>query len=80
MINMSRRAALKTAAASAVATLAAPAILHAQVKTLKITTWGGKWGEIMKASVLPALVRGPLGHPWDQVNSGHRAEDGWRST
>ncbi len=57
MIRLSRRAALKTVAASAVASLAAPAILHAQVKTLKITTWGGKWGEIMKASVLPAFEK-----------------------
>ena len=57
MIRLSRRAALKTVAASAVANLAAPAILHAQVKTLKITTWGGKWGEIMKSSVLPAFEK-----------------------
>jgi putative spermidine/putrescine transport system substrate-binding protein len=57
MTRLSRRTALKVAAASAVASLAAPAILHAQVKTLKITTWGGKWGEIMKASVLPAFEK-----------------------
>lgn len=57
MIRLSRRAALKSAALSAVASLAAPAILHAQVKTLKITTWGGKWGEIMKGSVLPAFEK-----------------------
>lgn len=57
MTRLSRRAALKVATASALATLAAPAILHAQVKTLKITTWGGKWGEIMKSSVLPAFEK-----------------------
>ncbi len=57
MTRLSRRTALKVAAASAVATLAAPAILHAQVKTLKITTWGGKWGEIMKGTVLPAFEK-----------------------
>jgi putative spermidine/putrescine transport system substrate-binding protein len=57
MIRLSRRAALKTVAASAVASLAAPSILHAQVKTLKITTWGGKWGDIMKSSVLPAFEK-----------------------
>jgi putative spermidine/putrescine transport system substrate-binding protein len=57
MTRLSRRTALKTVAASAVATLAAPAILHAQVKTLKITTWGGKWGEIMKGTVLPAFEK-----------------------
>ena len=43
--------------AVAAATLAAPSILHAQTKTLKITTWGGKWGEIMKATVLPAFEK-----------------------
>ena len=57
MIRLSRRAALKAAAASTVASLAAPSILHAQVKTLKITTWGGKWGEIMKSAVLPAFEK-----------------------
>ena len=57
MTRLSRRTALKVVAASAVASLAAPAILHAQVKTLKITTWGGKWGDIMKSSVLPAFEK-----------------------
>ena len=57
MTRLSRRTALKAVAASAVASLAAPAILHAQVKTLKITTWGGKWGEIMKGTVLPAFEK-----------------------
>jgi putative spermidine/putrescine transport system substrate-binding protein len=52
---ISRRSALRAGAAAAAATLAAPSILHAQTKTLKITTWGGKWGEIMKGSVLPAF-------------------------
>ena len=36
---------------------ARPSILHAQTKTLKITTWGGKWGDIMKATVLPAFEK-----------------------
>src|SRR4030095_3258166 len=53
---ISRRTMLGTSALAA-ATLAAPSILHAQTKTLKITTWGGKWGEIMKASVLPAFEK-----------------------
>src|SRR5262249_38844183 len=53
-IMISRRALLGTAAAASVA---APAILHAQTKTLKITTWGGKWGDIMKATVLPAFEK-----------------------
>src|SRR5829696_3545210 len=53
---ISRRTVLGTGAVAA-ATLAAPSILHAQTKTLKITTWGGKWGEIMKSEVLPAFEK-----------------------
>ena len=45
------------AGVAAAATVGAPAILHAQTKTLKITTWGGKWGDIMKATVLPAFEK-----------------------
>lgn len=39
--KISRRTVLQAGAAAA-ATFAAPAILHAQTATLKITTWGGK--------------------------------------
>src|SRR5215471_11591695 len=53
---ISRRTLLGTSAVAA-ASLAAPSILHAQTKTLKITTWGGKWGDIMKATVLPAFEK-----------------------
>ena len=55
---ISRRKALRTAAGlAAFSTVGAPAILHAETKTLKITTWGGKWGDIMKAAVLPAFEK-----------------------
>ena len=57
---ISRRTILRGSAglsALAATTLAAPAILHAQTKTLKITTWGGKWGDVMKATVLPAFEK-----------------------
>src|SRR3982074_3889653 len=55
---ISRRKALHAGAGLAALTaLGAPAILHAQTKTLKITTWGGKWGDIMKATVLPAFEK-----------------------
>jgi putative spermidine/putrescine transport system substrate-binding protein len=54
--HLGRRAAIK-AGAAALATIGAPAILHAQTATLKITTWGGKWGEIMKGEVLPAFEK-----------------------
>jgi putative spermidine/putrescine transport system substrate-binding protein len=51
---MKRRDVLK---AAAVLPFAAPAIVNAQEPTLKITTWGGKWGEIMKGEVLPAFEK-----------------------
>jgi putative spermidine/putrescine transport system substrate-binding protein len=54
---ISRRSVLAGAGLTAAATLGAPAILHAQTRTLKITTWGGKWGDIMKATVLPAFEK-----------------------
>src|SRR5258705_12562809 len=53
---ISRRTIMRAGAVAA-ATLGAPSILHAQTKTLKITTWGGKWGDMMKATVLPAFER-----------------------
>src|ERR1043165_1243455 len=53
---ISRRTLLGTSAMAA-ASLAAPSILHAETKTLKITTWGGKWGDMMKATVLPAFEK-----------------------
>ena len=54
---ISRRTILRSCAVTTAAALAAPSILHAQAKTLKITTWGGKWGEVMKATVLPAFEK-----------------------
>src|SRR5918992_920497 len=52
-----RRRLLKTTAAALAASVAAPAVLRAQTKTLKITTWGGKWGTVMKGEVLPAFEK-----------------------
>src|SRR5882762_3944719 len=55
---ISRRKALQAGAGlAAIGALGAPAIAHAETKTLKITTWGGKWGDIMKATVLPAFEK-----------------------
>jgi putative spermidine/putrescine transport system substrate-binding protein len=55
---ISRRKALHSGAVLAgMAALGAPSILHAQTKTLKITTWGGKWGTVMKDTVLPAFEK-----------------------
>jgi putative spermidine/putrescine transport system substrate-binding protein len=55
-LRLTRRQILATTAATW-AGVAAPAILHAQAATLRITTWGGKWGEVMKGEVLPAFER-----------------------
>ncbi len=55
--SMLRRTVALTGGLAAAATVGAPAILHAQTRTLKITTWGGKWGDVMKASVLPAFEK-----------------------
>jgi putative spermidine/putrescine transport system substrate-binding protein len=54
---ITRRKALQVSAVGVVAAVGAPSILHAQTRTLKITTWGGKWGEVMKGSVLPAFEK-----------------------
>lgn len=51
-----RRGFLASTAAAA-AVLGAPAALRAQARTLKITTWGGKWGQVMKGAVLPAFEK-----------------------
>ncbi|MGQ0662536.1 MAG: ABC transporter substrate-binding protein [Pseudomonadota bacterium] len=52
-----RRFLETTAATAALGVIGAPAILHAQTATLRITTWGGKWGEIMRGEVLPAFEK-----------------------
>lgn len=54
--NANRRDLIKATTAAA-ALSGAPTILRAQTSTLKITTWGGKWGEIMKGEVLPAFEK-----------------------
>jgi putative spermidine/putrescine transport system substrate-binding protein len=50
-----RRMLLGVAVTGAAAAM--PAVLRAQSSVLKITTWGGKWGEIMKGKVLPAFEK-----------------------
>lgn len=54
--SISRRRFLGTTAA-VVGTLGGPALLRAQTSTLRITTWGGKWGEVMKGWALPAFEK-----------------------
>ena len=54
--RVSRRTLLQSGgAALALSAIAAPRIARAETATLKITTWGGKWGEVMKGEVLPAF-------------------------
>src|SRR6202048_3327781 len=55
--KVSRRTFLATASGAAVATaIGAPAV-HAQTTVLKTTAWGGKWGEVMKAEIIPAFEK-----------------------
>jgi putative spermidine/putrescine transport system substrate-binding protein len=54
--TFTRRTLLKSAAAGT-ALIAAPWVANAQAATLKITTWGGKWGDVMKGEVLPAFEK-----------------------
>jgi putative spermidine/putrescine transport system substrate-binding protein len=58
---MTRRSVLKTAGAlgatAAVGRIAMPAVARGEEAVLRITTWGGKWGEIMKGEVLPAFEK-----------------------
>src|SRR6266545_3484167 len=55
--SISRRRFLGTTAAAVAGTFGTPAILRAQTATLHITTWGGKWGEVMKGEMLPAFEK-----------------------
>jgi putative spermidine/putrescine transport system substrate-binding protein len=54
--TFTRRTVLQSATIG-VAAIAAPWVAKAQAATLKITTWGGKWGDVMKGEVLPAFEK-----------------------
>ena len=56
---ISRRRFLATTAIGTAAAggLGFPAVLRAQTSTLRITTWGGKWGEVQKNDNLPAFEK-----------------------
>ncbi len=56
-MHMTRRRFAKLAGTAAAAAIGTPAILRAQTATLKTTAWGGKWGEVMKAEVIPAFEK-----------------------
>ncbi len=55
-LRLSRRSVFASGAAG-LTLIAAPHVARAQAATLKITTWGGKWGEVMKGEILPAFER-----------------------
>ena len=56
--RISRRALLGAlGTGTALGALSRPHVACAQAATLKITTWGGKWGEVMKGEVIPAFER-----------------------
>ena len=54
--RITRRTVLKTASVAAAA-VAMPWVARSQEAVLRITTWGGKWGEIMKGQVIPAFEK-----------------------
>src|SRR3954463_8724959 len=47
----------RTLRGTAAALVAAPHVAKAQAATLRITTWGGKWGDVMKREVLPGFEK-----------------------
>ncbi len=55
---LNRRTFLAAGAALGVGTLAAPHVSRAQeAATLRITGWGGKWGQIMSTDLIPAFEK-----------------------
>ena len=54
--HITRRSFMASAGAVAAA-VATPAVLRAETATLKTTAWGGKWGEVIKAEVIPAFEK-----------------------
>jgi putative spermidine/putrescine transport system substrate-binding protein len=56
--TLTRRRVLQAGAGAAMlGVVGTPALLRAETATLKITTWGGKWGDVMKGEVLPAFEK-----------------------
>lgn len=54
MAKLDRRSFLATTAATTAA-IAAPHVVRAQSRTLKICGWGGGWDEMFKADIVPAF-------------------------
>lgn len=55
LIPFNRRQILVAGAAVAAGSLAAPYVARAEATELRITGWGGKWGQIMSSDIGPAF-------------------------
>jgi putative spermidine/putrescine transport system substrate-binding protein len=54
---LNRRQFLATSAAAGIGVIAAPHIARADAATLRVTGWGGKWGQTMSNEVIPAFEK-----------------------
>src|SRR5215467_5788210 len=55
--RLTRRHFLTAGASLGVGTLAAPYVVRADDAVLKVTGWGGKWGEVMSSEIGPAFEK-----------------------
>src|SRR5258708_20751227 len=56
-LPLNRRQFLAAGAAAGVGVIAAPHIARADAATLRITGWGGKWGQTMSKELIPAFEK-----------------------
>jgi len=56
-LPLNRRQFLATTAAAGIGVIAAPHIARADAATLRITGWGGKWGQTMSSELIPAFEK-----------------------
>src|SRR5688572_29811374 len=56
-LPLTRRQFLATGAAAGIGAIAAPHIARADAATLRITGWGGKWGQTMSSELIPAFEK-----------------------
>ena len=54
---LNRRQFLATTAAAGIGAIAVPHIARADAATLRITGWGGKWGQTMSSELIPAFEK-----------------------
>src|SRR5258708_19575060 len=56
-LPLNRRQFLATSAGAGVGVIAAPHIARADAATVRITGWGGKWGQTMSSELIPAFEK-----------------------